>query len=174
MDDTIGPDGRRTRRRRSTNPTRHSPKGEHDCSRDGHQSWASYLDSVGQHRDHSDGDYMRCKWCGCYVCCQCQAVEVESVLMFCEECSLADEAMAEDIDLDAGTAMCSAAARSGQRWNSDEDGRVLAAFRTGQSVPQIADALKRSEGAIWTRLVRLGETDWSRVPDRFAPRRSGA
>lgn len=48
-----------------------------------------------------------------------------------------------------------ASARTGQPWDKDEDQRLIAAFKTGQSVRQLAKAHIRTEGAIRSRLKRL-------------------
>jgi hypothetical protein len=56
------------------------------------------------------------------------------------------------------------AARSGARWYDGEAGELVAGFRAGRSVAQLARAHNRSEYAIEAELDRLGL--WDRIARR--------
>jgi hypothetical protein len=45
---------------------------------------------------------------------------------------------------------------TGMLWQPDEDDRLLAAFAAGRTIDQIAQAHRRTVGAIRERLVKLG------------------
>ena len=55
-------------------------------------------------------------------------------------------------------------ARSGARWYDGEAGELVAAFRAGRSISQLARAHSRSEHAIEAELTRLGL--WDRIARR--------
>lgn len=48
-------------------------------------------------------------------------------------------------------------ANAGKPWSAEEDERLLAAYRTGDSTSDIARTHQRTKGSITARLVRLGE-----------------
>ena len=47
-------------------------------------------------------------------------------------------------------------ARTGIRWNGDEDKELLTAFDDGAAIGALADKHERTRGAIKSRLIRLG------------------
>lgn len=48
-----------------------------------------------------------------------------------------------------------APAQAGQPWGADEDQRLTAAYKSGQSIRQLANTHLRTDGAIRARLKRL-------------------
>jgi hypothetical protein len=54
--------------------------------------------------------------------------------------------------------------RSGARWYEGEDGELVASFKAGRSIPQLARAHNRTEFAVEAQLERLGL--WNRVERR--------
>ena len=54
--------------------------------------------------------------------------------------------------------------RSGARWYEGEAGELVAAFKAGRTIPQLARAHNRSEFAVEAQLDRLGL--WDRVARR--------
>lgn len=48
-------------------------------------------------------------------------------------------------------------AMAGKPWDSDEDGRLVAAFDSGTAIAESVTIHKRTQGAIRSRLMRLGK-----------------
>ena len=62
-------------------------------------------------------------------------------------------------DCDAPKARREAPPNAGKSWSQDEDGRLAAAFDTGQQLGQMALDLGRSRIAVEARLVKLGKIE---------------
>ena len=62
-------------------------------------------------------------------------------------------------DCDGPKARREAPPNAGKSWSQDEDGRLAAAFDTGQQLGQMALDLGRSRVAVEARLVKLGKIE---------------
>jgi len=64
---------------------------------------------------------------------------------------------------------------TGNRWTTEEEERLVAAFDSGKSVDEIVRVHNRSRAAIEARLVKLGKLDPSAVtvPLRYPPKPPG-
>ena len=57
-------------------------------------------------------------------------------------------------------------AKAGQPWTAEEDDRLLSGFDGGATLKELSDRHERTDGAIQSRLIRLGRLDSEGQPSQ--------